>query len=202
MNYSTIILLCLTYVVAECAIGRERRASESTTEVVGLALQKGTTAEDVQTLKKEGKGGKARGKRQLGGFNFGGPLGSISVGTNGAQLSLGAGTRQSSKPTQTQQNFLKISFDFDLASKLKEAVSSNPILSKTVVVNEKGVTCEELCPEATNGFATIGICTSKYCTCGSDTVEKQNCESTNDVFDILELKCAKPADTILCSDDE
>jgi len=107
--------------------------------------------------------------------------------------------------TAIQGLFNKINFDFKLAQLLEDFVKeqNNPVLTKMVVTRKGGLDCAEVCKPGGNGYATIGLCTGKYCICNYNKKEYDlmRCEDT-DVFDTIGKKCSPPSQTVLCSDDQ
>ncbi|CAG7732387.1 unnamed protein product, partial [Allacma fusca] len=103
-----------------------------------------------------------------------------------------------------QQVFNLINFDFDMATALKNSleVQSDPLLDRMLILNKNGVTCEDVCQNG-NSIGNIGICTNQYCTCyfKSEDLRLRFCPA-NTVFDSLTRKCARPEETILCSDED
>ncbi|CAG7717812.1 unnamed protein product [Allacma fusca] len=99
--------------------------------------------------------------------------------------------------------FQKLNSNLPLAENLVNLpeIRGDPILSKSIVINPRGVTCADACdPEPENVFGTIGICTETYCICHSaQGNQPRNC-GRDQVFDPSTFTCADPRDTILCSD--
>ncbi|CAG7733823.1 unnamed protein product [Allacma fusca] len=99
--------------------------------------------------------------------------------------------------------FHQVNQNFDMAQKFVNfpEIRCDPFLSKSMVINPRGVTCADACePEPENVFGTIGICTATYCTCNSaQGNQPQTCEA-NQVFDPSTFSCADPSQTVLCSD--
>ncbi|CAG7833321.1 unnamed protein product [Allacma fusca] len=215
----------------EGTLSRVRRQSDSTTEVVGLALSKRATDGDYQTLKKGARQVSRRYRRGVFDIDLSNPFEAATKPLQQAWTTAQNQTQAASQHlmnsvkqpidqlsqqvtnlpvvkdvvTAIQHVFDKINHDFKLAKKLVRFVEKedNPVLKKMVVVNENGVGCSDVCQPDGNGYGTIGICTPKYCTCDFKTNDFSllRCGGGH-VFDTLEKKCNPPGLTVLCSDEE
>ncbi|CAG7716922.1 unnamed protein product [Allacma fusca] len=247
MRTLTILIICAIFVSLDCSENRVRRQSDSTTEVIGLVMQNGATAEDYLRLKRAIKGmrKRVRGKRAI--FHIlktGEATNNVTTSTTSPSVytsnhhdiaanaireaedrlvntytqleKLAENIRYTlkilesaeSELTQAQSDlqslYNQINHDFRMAISLKnsESIRMSPMLRRMVVVNENGVTCNQVCDVPNNGFATIGICTNQYCACNSGrrrAIERRFCQR-DFVFDTLGLSCANPSNTVLCSD--
>ncbi|CAG7816379.1 unnamed protein product [Allacma fusca] len=193
MNILRVSLIFIIFAIANCSEHRIRRQSDSTTEVVGLVMERDATKGEYETLKRAAvrvSRERVRGKRAIFSLlpdtinNAAGVLGLPPVVPNNhVENALNSIRNVTSTVTNTfttlvtavQKIFFPINHNITLANSLVNSVEvqRNPILRRMVVVNEDGVRCKDVCKSTGNGFATIGIW----------------------------LKCAKPSDTVLCSDD-
>ncbi|CAG7720038.1 unnamed protein product [Allacma fusca] len=240
MEYFKTFLLLILLSQSLRTESRIRRQSDSTLDVVGMAVDNRVKEQQLGTVKTVSKDivqrtrGKrdlehvktrveqtTRKKRQLQSFLLNAVTNELP--TNNVRIpELGKVLNQNTRDQAVglvsvflraplvlvaavqRQVYDLINSDFGLATALKNSaeVQNDPILDRMIILNQNGVTCEDVCQNG-NAVGAIGICTNQYCTCyfKSEDLRLRFCP-TNTIFDPLTSKCAKPEETILCSDDE